>query len=246
MVRGAMKPGQRTLVLVFPAPGPVMSERSSNLEQAAKVVPGLGLVMKASQDKRDLEASQDLQRYLPPWQPAALFYPGLMRALAAGGLPGPLAAPAEAGLTDEDMRKLNYAQDVSDWQLRYFVRGAGPEPPPRSYRRFPALADDLVLEVNLACGAPSDGEGDWTPELSGVLKLYQASDMALLWRHEETVNDPSGARSTVEFKRLPAELVARWQALMPQLAERLAASLRQSLQQAGATLPAEALPAGAR
>ena len=234
MVKGAMAQGQRTVVIVYAAPGPVMSERSSNLEQAAKVVPGLGLVMKASQDKRDFDASQDLQKFLPPWQPAQLFALGLMQALTASGLPGRLVTAAEAGLSDEALRELNRAQDISDWQLRYYVRGVT-DKPGRDYSAIPSLSDALVLEVNLAYGAPSDGEGRWMPELAAVLKLYRAADMSLLWRHEEVVDDKAGLRAFGEFKKQPGDLVAKWQGLMPALAQAMAASLRKNLQDAGAS-----------
>ncbi|MCX5795863.1 MAG: hypothetical protein NTY77_10245 [Elusimicrobia bacterium] len=240
MVKGAMAQGQSTVVFVFAAPGPVMSERSSNLEQAAKVVPGLGILMKASQDKRDFDASQDLQRFLPAWQPAQLFAPGLMQALAGSGLPGRLLTPAEAGVPDAALSELNRAQDISDWQLRYYVRGVDPEPAPRGYRGLASLRDALVLEANLAYGAPSDGEGRWMPELSAVMKLYRASDMTLLWRHEDVVDDKAGKRTSGGFKKEPGDLVAKWQALMPALAQAMAASLRQNLQGAGAFVPAEA------
>lgn len=238
MVKGAMAQGQRTVVLVFASPGPVMSEKSSNLEQLAKVVPGMGMVMKASEDSRNSEASADLQKFLPPWQPAQLFYPGLMQALAASGLPGRLATAAEAGLSDGALRDLDRAKDLSDWQLRYYVRAASVQPAPRDYAAIPSLGDALLLEVNLVYGAPSDGEGHWIPELSAVMRLYRAADMNLLWRHEDVVGDKAGLRAQVEFKKQPGDLVAKWQGLMPALAQAMAGSLKQNLLDAGAFVPA--------
>ena len=240
MVKGAMAQGQRTVVLVFASPGPVMRERSSNLEQMAKVVPGMGMVMKASEDRQNSEASADLQKFLPPWQPAQLFYPGLMNALAASGLPGRLATAAEAGLSDEVLRDLDRAKDLSDWQLRYTVRAASVQPAPRGYAAIPSLSDALLLEVNLVYGAPSDGDGRWAPELSAVMRLYRAADMSLLWRHENVVDDKAGIRASGGFKKQPGDLLARWQGLMPALAEAMAGSLKQDMQDAGGFAPAAA------
>jgi hypothetical protein len=235
MTAGSVQSGQRTVVIVYPSPGPVMSERDSMTEQAAKVVPGLGFVIKAAQNRRDLGASQDLQRSLPGWQPEALFYPALRQELAASGFPGRLVSPAEAGLSETALRGFNRADDVNDWQVKYFVPDSSMSGPTvsRNYGAIPALADALVLEVNLAYCAPSDGDGHWTPTLSAVTKLYRASDMKLLWRQEDTADDKLGLRRFEEFKKDPADLIAKYQKLMPALAQSVGGSLRAGLQQAG-------------
>ena len=234
MAPDAVQGTPRTVVIVFASPGPAMSESSSNLDQAAKVVPGLGLMLKASQNQRDRAASQDLQQLLPAWQPAELFGPILMRELASSGWPGPLLTPAEAGLAPQTLQGLNRADDALDWQVRYCALSAGSKAPPapRDYSALPPLKDSLVLEVNLVYGAPSDGEGSWTPELSSVTKLYRVGDMKLLWRHEDVVDDKAGKRRSDEFKKQPADLIAKCQGLMPSLAQALAGSVRKNLQEA--------------
>lgn len=235
MAAQAVRRDQKAVVLLFVSPGPVMSERDSMVEQAAKVVPGLGFMIKASQDHRDLEASKDLQRYLPAWQPAALLYPALMDALAKTGHALRLLPPDQAGLSQEALRRLNLAADVGEWQLRYFVRTADKAAPIayRDYASLPELKDALVLEVNLAYGAPSNGEGKWVPTLASVTKLYRAEDMKVLWRHEDAVEDRTGLKTFAAFKNDPSSLLAAYERLMPALSQSLSAGLSKSLQEAG-------------
>lgn len=233
MTAGAIQKGQRVAAVVYPSPGPAMMEKSGNMDQIAKVVPGLGLFMSATQNERDLEASRGLQARLPPdWKPAQVFYPLLMRELAGSGNPGRFVSPAEAGLTDDVVAAFNRAGDVTKWMILYTV--ANPDnPAPRDYAKLPGLKDSVVLEVNLAYGAPADGAGHWTPNLDAVTKLYRVSDMTLLWRHEDVVEDSAGARLESDFEKNPADLVAKWQALMPVLAKKIATDFAQNLQSAG-------------
>ena len=233
MTANSIQKGQRVAAVVYPSPAPAMTEKSTNMEQVAKVVPGLSLFMSATQNGRDLDASRSLQRYLPAtWKPAASFLPILMRELAVSGNPGRLVGPEEAGLTDEVVAGFNRSDNVTDWLVRYCV--ANPDnPAPRNYAAIPGLKDALVLEVNLAYGAPADGADHWTPNLDAVTKLYRASDLAVLWRHEDVVENAAGMKTSAEFEKNPADLVAQWQGLMPALAKAIAASFTRNLQSAG-------------
>lgn len=233
MTANAIQKGQRVAAVVYPSPGPAMTEKSTNMEQVAKVVPGLSLFMSATQNERDLEVSRRLQARLPPdWKPAQVFYPVLMRELAASGNPGRFVSPAEAGLTDDVVASFNRAGDVTKWMVLYTV--ASPDnPAPRDYSKLPGLKDSVVLEVNLAYGAPADGADHWIPNLDAVTKLYRASDLALLWRHEDVVEDSAGMKTAAEFEKNPADLIAKWQALMPVLARDIATNFTQNLQSAG-------------
>jgi hypothetical protein len=228
----AIAKDQLVVAAVYASPGPVMAEKSSNMDNLAKVVPGMSLFMSATQNGRDLDASNDLQRYLPSWKPGPDFLPLLMKELATSGNPGRLAGPAEAGLTDEVLAGFNHADDVTNWQVRYCV--ANPDDPtPRHYGAVPGLKGALVLEVNLAYGAPGDGAGRWTPTLDAVTKLVRVSDLAVLWRREDSVADAAGMKTPAEFERTPADLIAKWEALMPQLAQAVAAGFKSNLQAAG-------------
>lgn len=232
MTQNAILKDQRVVAVVYPSPGPAMSEKSTNMDQVAKIVPGMGFFMSATQNGRDLEASNELKRYLPPWKPEQLFYPILMRELATSGNPGRFVPPPEAGLTDEVLAGFNHSSDVTDWMVRYTVANPA-DPKPRNYAAVPGLKDALVLEVNLAYGAPADGSGHWTPNLDAVVKLFRADDLALLWRHEDVVEDTAGMKLSGEFEKNPAGLLAQYQALMPRLAQAIASSFRDNLQSAG-------------
>ncbi|HVE13456.1 MAG TPA: hypothetical protein VNI01_08695 [Elusimicrobiota bacterium] len=226
MAKGTIQHGQKTVLIVYASPGPVMSV-SDMADQMAKVIPGMGLLLAASQDKRDLAASQNLARLMPPWQPDKAFYPFIMQSLRSSGYEGQLVTPADAGFSDSDVAGMNRASDVVDWQSRYMVRAPDNVPQPRNYS-MESLRDALILEVNLAYGAPEDGKNNWTPALTTVTKLYKADGTVLLWRHDETLTDSGGTKNEAEYQRNPAELVARLQALMPQMAQNVASDLRKN------------------
>src|SRR5579884_2174114 len=74
--RTAVQKGQRTILLVYPAPAPYVGEDQTKGETAAELIPGLGLVVSDAQNQRDLEASKDLQPYVPrSFDAAAAFAP---------------------------------------------------------------------------------------------------------------------------------------------------------------------------
>ena len=80
--KGAIADGQRTLLLVYASPGPIFVEDDSKVETAAKIVPGLGLVVKSVQDDSQTRKSKELAQYLPPsFDPAAEFLPLLSKEL---------------------------------------------------------------------------------------------------------------------------------------------------------------------
>lgn len=235
MAPGAIQRGQRLILVVFAPPGPVISEVDSKGETAAKIVPGLGLVVKEAQDQRDLKASQDLQQYLPAWQAAQSFYPIFLEKMAQLGQPGTLVEPKDAGLPPDAWPKFNRAKDTLDWQIRYFVR----QPDgvvARNYSNYLQLDDALVLEVNLGHGLENDGEQNFTPNLKAVTKLLRVSNMRELWRHEDVVDDKAATKTLYEFKVQPGDLVYAWQRLLPQLASLVVESLGKNLQTAGVAL----------
>lgn len=227
MAKGAVQPGQRTVVAAYVAPGPSIAESDTKVETAAKILPGLGLVVQSAQEDRELAASKDLQQYLPDWKPLEQFHPLLMHELSSVNYPGRFVTPAEAELSSDTLKAFNKADNLLDWRLRYVIES--PERPvPRNYASILSLDDALILEANLLYGVasvPGDMEGNMSPTLTALVKFYRAGTMRLLWRHEETVEDKAGARSLYEFKVEPNDLVSKWQKLLPQLAQRAAASL---------------------
>lgn len=228
MTTGAIQKDQRLLLLVFPAPGPFISEDDSKGETAAKIVPGLALLVTDAQDQRDLKAAQDLQQYLPAWEPAGTFFAAFKEQVDALGQPGKLIAAEETDLPADTWVRLNQSADALDWQRRYFSPLPG-HAVARNYSRFLKLDDAVVLEVNLAYGLNSDGEGLYTPMAKAVTKLLRASTMRQFWRHEDFVSDKAAARSLYDFKVKPGDLIFAWKRLLPLLGAQVAENLGKNL-----------------
>ena len=240
MTQGAIQKDQRLIVVVYSPPGPLIVELDNKGETAAKIIPGLGLVVKDAQDQRALKLSQDLQQYLPRWQAAPSFYPLFLEKVKAMGQPGAVVEPQDAGLPPDAWPKFNRAKDVLDWQLRYFIR----QPDgvvSRNYSGYLQLDDALVLEVNVAPGLESDGEDNFSPNLKAVTRLLRVSSMRELWRHEDVVEDKAIVKTLYDYKVSPGDLVYAWQRMLPQLASMVVDNLAKNLQAAGVPLgPAQA------
>ncbi|MBI5630247.1 MAG: hypothetical protein HY921_05130 [Elusimicrobia bacterium] len=240
---GAVRPGQKTVLLLYAGPGPLVSAADSNVESAAKIVPGLGLVVQSAQDDRDLAASKDLARYLPAWTPESAFYPRLQEALAVSGHPGAFIAQEQTDVPADSLRKLNEARDALDWRNRYFLPGLEGAHG-RNYAAFLSLDDALIFEVNLLYGVASDEQGLMVPILGAAVKLLRPATLKTLWRQEFLAEDKPAAKSLYDFKAGPAQLTANWEKMMPELAQKIAAGYRDNLQKAGAyKAPAVAVPA---
>ena len=243
MPKGVVQKDQRTLLLVYAAPGPAVTEEDSNVDTAAKILPGLGQLVQGSQDEKDLASAKNLQQFLPAFKPEEQFYPALHKELSGIGYAGRLVSPAEAELPAQTIQEYNRASDELDWRLRYYFPNAD-LPIPRDYSKILALDDALILEVNLMYGVarvPQSTEGLVTPSLGALLKFYRANTMRLYWRHEETLSDTGGAKSLYEFESQPQSLLDSWNKLMPQLAGKLASAFKTALAPAPvAPLPGQA------
>lgn len=231
--RDALSPDRSVVLFVFPSPGPIMDETNSNVEQAAKVIPGLGFIYGAGESQRNLDASRQLGEKLPAWPFAASFETALRSELANNGIPNHLLSASDGSIADADKDRFNSADNIIDWQRRYLIPQPDNDPtPPRAYSMIAGLRDSVILEVNIAYGAPSDGKGQWTPVLSFVAKLVRGSDNALLWRHEDQVQDPGGLKPEQAYLSQPTDLINRYQALVPALAHAVATGLQKSLREA--------------
>lgn len=230
--KGAVEKDQRTVLLLFTSPGPEIIELDTKVEAAAKFMPGVGLVVQSAQNERDLAASVDLQKYLPKWRVDKLFYPLLMKALASSGHPGKLITPEQANIPAPTLSEFNRADNILDWRLRYYYQNPNGSVP-RNYSTLLSLDDALILEVNLAYGVGTDGEGNATPALGAVIKLLRANTMRTLWRHEETLEDKPGTKTLYEFKVSPLDLIAKYEKMLPAMAQRLAQSYTKNLKEAG-------------
>ncbi|HAM36675.1 MAG TPA: hypothetical protein DEB40_01605 [Elusimicrobia bacterium] len=230
--------GQRTVVLVFAAPGPwVISDSESKAESAAKTMPLFSAVVQTFQDDRDKAASAGLAQYLPRWKPEELLEPPLMSALSSSGFPAKFVSAAEADLGTATLRGFNRASDILEWQRKYFY-GDLTQPHPRDYAGVLSLDDALVLEVGVLPALAADDDGNMIPTLNAASRLVRASTLRVVWHHEDKVEDRAAARSLYEFKTLPQQLMDRWKALMPELASKISASLSASLPPAPSAPPA--------
>ncbi len=228
--KNAVEKGQRTVLLVYPAPGPVVGEADSKGETAAKLIPGIGLAVQGAQDDRDNAASKDLRQYLPPFDAATQFYAPMLAELQKTPSEGKWTTAEEAGFSTVTLRAFNQADSLSDWRHKYDQISYEHETPARDYSKLLDLDDAMIFEVNLSYGLLGDGEGNYAPQVSGTARLYRASTMRQLWRHEETAVDGDAAarKMLYDHKTAPVELVRRWKALLPQLAQKLAADFARS------------------
>ena len=228
--------GQRTIVLVYAAPGPwVITDSESKAESAAKMLPGLSYAVQSFQDDRYKAAAETLQKYIPPWGVKGLVEEALLKELPRTRFPGSFVPVAEAAADTAALRGWNRAADTLDWQNRYIT----PDPlapNPRDYSRFLPWDDALVLEVNVLPMLSADDDGNMIPTLTSVSRLVRCQTMHLLWKHEDKAEDPPNARSLYEFETLPLQLIDRWKALVPAFAAKIAGSLFSALNP-GSTLP---------
>ncbi|MBI5241914.1 MAG: hypothetical protein HY926_15685 [Elusimicrobia bacterium] len=217
--------GQRTIVLVYPAPGPwVITDSESKAESAAKMLPGLSFAVQSFQDDRYKEASEKLRPYVPYWPARELLEAELFKALPRTRFPGALVPVAEAAVDTTTLRLWNRASDTLDWQNRYLYPDPS-APHPRDYSRLLSWDDALVFEVNVLPQLTADDDGNMVPTLVAASRLLRCQTLRLLWRHEDKADAPAQARSLYEFMTLPQQLLDRWRALVPALAERIAGSL---------------------
>lgn len=242
--RAMIRPQQKTVVIVYPAPGPwVTRESDTKAESAAKYLPGLGLMVQSAQDSRDLQASESLKPYLPPWNAEAAFYPLLLKELDKIGYPGVwISSGPETETSQETLKKFNRAKDILDWRARYFLLDPSERRPHRDYSTLLSLDEALVLEVNLQYGLLlADESEDFMPALHSLARLYRAGTMRLLWSHEDSVKDLPAAKSLQDFMVQPRPLLDAYEKLMPALAGKIAAGLRAAIHGTGAP-PATSAP----
>lgn len=225
----AVRPGQRTAVIVYPSPSPwVIANPDSKAESAAKTMPGLSFVVSSFQEDRSLKESADLKLYLPRWRPDQKLLPYMMEELSKSGFSGVFLTTAQAEIPEERLRQLNRSTDILGWQKSYFDEAEG-RSFARNYGSMLHLDDALIFEVNLLYGVNGNDDGNMVPTLSASSRLLHANTLHPIWRHEDMVEDPASARSLYEFKTLPRQLLDLWEKLMPQLAAKISASLRASM-----------------
>jgi hypothetical protein len=237
--RGMIHPRQSTLLLVYAAPGPwVMPLDDTKMENAAKFLPGLGMVVQSAQDDHAAKASDQLKAYLPPLKPEAWLYPALQTELGGIGFPGVwVSTGPECEITPELLGRFNRAQDTRQWRERYLLAEPASVRAYRNYSTFLSLDDSLILEVNVQPAVLSAEDGVDFPALSAVSRLYRAGTMKLLWSHEDAVSDRTSGKFLQEFMAQPQALVSAYEKLAPQLAQAISANLKRSVPAASTPAP---------
>lgn len=223
--RGAIRPGQRLIVLVYPSPGPwIVADPDSKAESAMKMLP-LGTFLQGMQEDRINELSKEIQPYLPRPRYDAAVETALISALKSAH-DGPVQTAAEAGIAPAQSRNWNSASDQLNWRRKYWFTEPG-TPAPRDYSKLLSLDDAVIVEVNLSYGLEPDEQNRTLPILSSASRAYRADTMRLLWAREERLSDSTSSTTLTEFRAAPVELTDRLYALAVPFAGRVAAGFAQ-------------------
>jgi len=225
--RGAVKTGQRLIVMVHQSPGPwIVADPDSKAETALKLMP-LGTFLQGMQEDRINELSKEIQPYLPRPRYDHAVEAALIRALkAAHG--GQVQTAAEAGIPALQRKEWNAATDQLDWRRKYYFTDSG-RAAPRDYSKLLSLDDAIIVDVNVSFGVEPEEEQReeqrTLPLLSAASRAYRADTSRMLWSREERVSDSTSSSTLTEFRAAPAELTDRLQTLAAPLAEKIAAGL---------------------
>ncbi len=241
--RGALKPGQRLVVAVYPSPGPwIIDASDSKLESAAKISP-VGVFMQGFQDEHTLSVSKDVQQYLPRPHLGLEVHDALLQSLRQTVSSKTVQTTLEAGIVPDQLVAWNRAKDQLDWRLRYY--GPDPDAPaPRDYARALMLDDALVLDVNVSYGTTATDDNKILPYMSAASRVYRGDTSRLIWEHEDEVSDATSSSTLAEFKIQPWELTGRLEKLAPALGEAVSTSFTKAFLVATAT--ANALSGGSK
>lgn len=234
---GAVKPGQRLVVMVYQSPGPwIVADPDSKAETALKLLP-LGSFLQGMQEDKINDLSKEIQPYLP----RPHYGEAVERALIAGlkaAHDGPVLTAAEAGIDPRQRRDWNAAADQLDWRRKYFVTDPGRAA--RDYTKLLSLDDAIIVDVNLSYGLEPDDAERTLPRLSAATRLYRADTNRLMASREDGLSDSTSSGTLSEFRAAPADLTDRLYSLSTPLGTTIARSLATALRlspPAGAPAP---------
>ena len=226
--RGAVKPGQRIIVMVYQSPGPwIIADADSKAESALKIMP-LGTLLQTIQEEKINELSKEIQQYLPRPRYGAALEGALIEALKSAH-DGPVQTAIEAGIAPLQRKQWNDATDQLDWRRKYYVTDPGNRAP-RDYSKLLSLDDAMILDVNLSFGVePEDETGRALPTLSASSRLYRADTARMMWSHEDVLSDKTSSSTLTEFRAAPSDLTDRLYNLSIPLGRAIALSLANSV-----------------
>ncbi len=220
---GALRPGQRLMVAVYPSPGPwIIDASDSKIESAAKISP-VGVFMQGFQDEHTLGVSKDMQQYMPRPHLGLEVHDALIKALRLAISSKTVVTTTEAGIVPDQLIAWNKAKDQLDWRLHYY--GPDPDAPaPRDYARALTLDDALILDVNVSYGTTASDDNKLLPYMSAASRVYRGDTSRLIWEHEDEVSDVTSSSTLAEFKVQPWDLTNRLEKIAPDLGKAVAAS----------------------
>ncbi len=226
--RGAVKPGQRIIVMVYQSPGPwIIADSDSKAESALKIMP-LGTFLQTMQEDKINELSKEIQPYLPRPRYGAALEGALIEALKSAH-DGPIQTAIEAGIAPLQRKQWNDATDQLDWRRKYYVTDPGNRAP-RDYSKLLSLDDAMILDVNLSFGVEPEAETERTlPTLSASSRLYRADTARMMWSHEDVLGDKTSSSTLTEFRAAPSDLTDRLYNLSIPLGRAIAMSLANSV-----------------
>ena len=231
---GALKPGQRVVVAVYPSPGPwIIGSSDSKAEAASKITP-LGFLVQTAEDQHTLTVSKNLQQYLPRPHLGLAMQESLMKALRAARSTDTVTQTAmEAGISELQLAEWNKSKDQLDWRERYYA--PDPDSPPRDYARVMTLDDALILDANVSFGTDANDDGIVLPQMRAAVRVYRGDTSHLLWEHEEIVTDKSSSSTLTDFQVSPVSLTDSLQKLAPALGAAVANSFLNAVTMAPST-----------
>lgn len=221
--RGAIKPGQRLIVMVFQSPGPwIVADSDSKAETALKLLP-LGNFLQGMQEERINEVSKELQPYLPRPRYDQAVEAEMIRLLKlAHG--GPVQTAAEAGIDPRQRKDWNAASDPLDWRRKFWFTDAG-RGSPRDYTKLLSLDDAVIIEINISFGLEPNEEERTVPVLSATSRAYRADTARMMWSREERLGDKTSSSTLSEFRAVPSDLTDRLYAMSLPFALQIAGGL---------------------
>ncbi|MFI5349750.1 MAG: hypothetical protein ACHQ2Z_09415 [Elusimicrobiota bacterium] len=239
---GALKTGQRLVVVVYPSPGPwIIGSADTKAEAAAKISP-LGFFVQSAENQHTNSVSKNLQQYLPRPRLGQAVQNSLLSALRSVRSTSTVQTGLEAGLAPEQLAEWNKSKDQLDWRQRYYA----PDPDqgaPRDYAKVLTLDDAVILDVNVSFGTDANEDGHLLPTMSAAARAYRGDTSHLLWEHEDIVADQTSSATMTDYQMQPWTLTDSLQKLAPTLGKTVAASFLKAFMLAPSTSAPHAMAA---
>jgi hypothetical protein len=221
--KGALKPGQRLVVAVYPSPGPwILGSADSKAEAAAKLSP-LGFFVQTVENEHTDSVSKNLQQYLPRPRLGLAVQESLLKTLTTFRSSATVQTAFQAGIVPAQLADWNKSKDQLDWRQRYYTPDPD-QPAPRDYAKILTVDDALILDVNVSFGTDATDDNKLFPVMSAASRVYRGDTMHLLWEHEDIVSDLTSSATMTDIQVQPSLLTDSLSKLAPVLGATVAGS----------------------